>query len=215
MGKKIEIEEIELYAGCSIDDAVATLQKEKEKGRSVYCDFNGHKLFSDNVTIDSAYVQITGMNKAAHDKKQQEWLDNYKKEQAAAEKRAKQNIPMWIEKGKKYIYPEMYEKWEKMVEIRAEDLYHGFELDASLEIMEALSNGSSMEEAKQIFENQGHSGTSAGLVRNIIFTFSKYGPDFFMATLYGDISPEVKTIIEEKRKENEELELSNTPGKKM
>lgn len=87
----------------------------------------------------------------------------------------------------------------------ASDLYLSKVLESALEIMTALENGDSIEEAKQMLDKQGHSGMSASIVRNILFTFSSKGPEFWEATAYGDISPENKKILEEKKQENAQL----------
>ena len=55
-----QYEKIEVTLGSTIDEAVAELLKYKEQGKLVYLKFNGVSLFSDIVTIDSAYLMITG-----------------------------------------------------------------------------------------------------------------------------------------------------------
>ena len=134
---------------------------------------------------------------------QEEWHKNYKE----AQERAKANIPNWIEKGEALIFPERYAEWEKCVVARASDLYHGLELDSALEIMTALENGASVEEAKQMFDKQRHSEAS----RNIVFAFSSKGPEFWEATAYEEISPENKQILEAKKQENAQLIQANGP----
>lgn len=53
-------EQIEVALGSTIDEAVAELLRYKARGKLVYLKFNGISLFSDMVTIDSAYLLITG-----------------------------------------------------------------------------------------------------------------------------------------------------------
>lgn len=203
--------EIEVLPGSNLESVVYTLLAAKARGESVYCDFNGHKLYSDTVSMDSAYMEVLGQTKADYDKAQEEWRENYKREQKEAEERAKANIPNWIEKGQALIFPERYAEWEKCVIARASDLYHGLELDSALEIMTALENGATMEEAKQMLDKQGHSGMSASIVRNILFAFSSKGPEFWEATAYGEISQENKQLLEAKKQENIQLAQSNQP----
>ena len=203
--------EIEVLPGSNLESVVYTLLAAKARGESVYCEFNGHKLYSDTVSMDSAFMEVTGQTKADFDKAQDEWHKNYEKEQKAAEQRAQNNISNWIEKGQALIFPERYEEWEKCVVARAKDLYHGVELDSALEIMQALESGASVEEAKQMLDKQGHSGMSASIVRNILFAFSKKGPEFWEATAYGEISLENKRILEAKKQENAQLIQSNAP----
>jgi len=64
LGKKYT--EIEFCWGCSIDDAVNELLDYKNDGLLVFGEFNGVKLYSDIVTIDKAYKDITGKTKSEH-----------------------------------------------------------------------------------------------------------------------------------------------------
>ena len=58
---------VDLSLGSSIDQAVNELLNYKEEGKLVYCNFNGVILYSDTVTMDSAYREITGKSKAEFD----------------------------------------------------------------------------------------------------------------------------------------------------
>lgn len=197
--------EINEYMG-SIDNAVKRLLEYREKGESVFVDFNGHKLYSCDVTIDSAYMEITGQTKAEYDKAREEWRKEYEARQAKEKAEAQAKIPSWIEQGEKFIYPERMEKWKQCVEARASDLYHGMDLDSALGLMEKLESGATIEEVKEILEQQGHSGASEGMVRNIVFHFSKRGPEFYEGTSSKDLSDRDKKVIEDKKKENTVLD---------
>ena len=52
-----------LFLG-GLDEAIEYLQECKKKGQNVYVDFNGHRLYSADVTIDGAYMEVVGMTKA-------------------------------------------------------------------------------------------------------------------------------------------------------
>jgi len=54
------MKEIEVLAGESLSSVVHTLEEAKKRGESVYCVFNDHVLFSDNISMDSAYMTIFG-----------------------------------------------------------------------------------------------------------------------------------------------------------
>lgn len=59
----------EAFCGCTIEKAVNMLvSKSKESGELLFIDFNGHTLYSDNVTVDSAYKEICGYSKIDFDK---------------------------------------------------------------------------------------------------------------------------------------------------
>lgn len=201
--------EIKLPISSSLEEAVNALLDAKARGESVYCKFNGHKLYSDTVTMDSAYLEITGQTKADFDRDREETHRRFVEERKLAEQRAQVNIPNWIQEGQSLIFPERHEAWEKTVVASANALYHGADLDSSLEIMHALENGATMEEATKIFDGQGHSGMSASIVRGIIFEFSSKGPEFWEATARGKISPQNKRVIEAKKQENIKLVQAN------
>ena len=209
---------IEVSPGDDLESIVYTLLAAKARGESVYCEFSGHKLYSDTVSMDSAFMEVTGRTKADFDKAQEEMYKNYKREQKEAEERLKANIETWIEKGQALIFPERYDKWEKCVVACASNLYHGLELDGVLEIMTALENGASIEEARQMLYKQRYSGEAVSTIRNILFEFSKKGPEFWEATADEEISPENKKVLEAKKQENAQLIQANvlkTSGLKL
>ena len=71
-----QYEEIEFWAGNDVEHAVDKLLEYKNKGKLACGSFNGTMLYSDTVTMDGAYIEITGKTKAELDKSHQEWLDN-------------------------------------------------------------------------------------------------------------------------------------------
>ena len=196
--------------GNTIEAVVKELEEYRARGESVVIDFNGHKLYSCNVTMDSAYTEITGQTKAEFDKAQEEGRKEYEerraREKAEEKAEAQAKIPAWIEKGKAYIYPERMEEWKECVEARAGDLYHGIDIDSALALMEKLESGASMEEVKEMFEEQNHSGAGEGMVRRLMFHFAKRGPEFYESTAWRELSEEDKKVIEDKKRENAELE---------
>jgi len=178
--EKEQATEIQVHAGTRLEDAVNQLLDFRERGESVFCTFNGHKLFSANVTMDSAFLEIIGKTKADADKEQKEWIENYKHETEENARRAEAKIPSWIEMGKTLgIDPALTEDWEKMVKGRAGDLYHGMELDAAIVVMQKLNSGATAKDIKETLDDQGHSGASYGMVRWIVETFASRGKDIF------------------------------------
>ncbi len=125
------------------------------------------------------------------------------------EKSAIDNIPNWQAKGEHFIFPEKYTSWMKTVEERANGVFHGGDLDAALEIMAKIESGASLEEAKELLMLQGHSMVSLALVRNLVYSFSILGPEFWELTALGEITPEGKAKLEAKKLENRELAQIN------
>ena len=190
-----------------IDSAVELLQRYNNAGEKVCYEFNGVMLFSDTANLDSAYKQITGFNKREFEEEERKWKKDYEEKQKQKEKEAKAKIPEWIERGKSLIYLEKLQSWKKCVEVRASDLFHGRELDAALVIMEMLDSGKSFEKVKETLDSQDHSGSSYGMAINIVYEFSKYGPEFIEYIEGDNLSSEDMMKIQAKKEENEMLKL--------
>jgi hypothetical protein len=65
MDKKYE--QVDFLPGSTIEQAVNKLLSYREKGKLAVGKFNGVTLYSDTVTLDSAYREITGITKMEFD----------------------------------------------------------------------------------------------------------------------------------------------------
>ena len=101
MDKKYE--QIEFFAGDTIEQAVNELLSYREKGKLVCAEFNGVTLYSDTVTMDSAFKEITGQTKFEFDKSQQEWKENYDREKEEHEDKIPELTKVWMEKGREVL----------------------------------------------------------------------------------------------------------------
>ena len=170
--------EIDFIIGSTIERAVNKLLIYKEKGMLACGDFNGTILYSDTVTMDGAYKELTGKTKAEFDKGQQEWQENYDREQREHKERIPSLSKEWMKQGRKILTKDKWEYWDEIVPIRLNDLYHGMELGCCLDIVKILNNNGILDEAKEKIESQGHSGMSYGLVRSIVREFCDRGQEF-------------------------------------
>ena len=190
----------------TLEETVDLLLDIKKSGDFAYCDFNGHLLRSDNISMDRAFLIVTGMTKEEHDRKRREYIERLNIEEENRKSEALERIPEWIERGKPMIYPERHEDWIDCVNSRAKDLYNGSDLDDALDLMTMLENNSPIEEVLKRFQEQNHSGFSAAMVRRIVFAFSKRGPEFYEAAKADYLTTEEMEAIEDKRRENAGLE---------
>lgn len=174
----MEYKEIKIHAGENIDQVIGKLSEFKKRGELAYCDFNKIRLYSDIDDINSAYIKITGMTKSKFDKTVIDEIDKDKKEKEQHVKSIPKLTKKWIKKGKGILDKEYHLKWEECVPIRLNDLYRGLELEATLDIVKELNAGCKFSIAKNIIDNQGHSGASYGLVRSMIRAFCKRGDEF-------------------------------------
>ena len=169
---------IEFELGSNIEDAVNKLSYYGRRNVLVCGDFNGHTLYSDTVTLDGAYKEIIGKSKAEFDKSQQEWKENYEREEREYKERIPSLTKEWMQKGRETLAEDKWEYWDKIVPIRLNDLYHGMELRCCLDIVEILNNSGTLDEAKNKIESQDHSGMSYGLVCSMVREFCNRGNEF-------------------------------------
>ena len=182
--------EIKLHAGDTVDTAVEKLLEAKKQGIKAYCNFNGKMLYSDTVTLDSAYLDICGRTKEEMDKIQKQFIEDSKRLMELEKEKAKMLIDDKLERGQKLIYPFRYEAWKQLVLDDAEGMYTGYITEQALEIMEAIEAGKNKDELVEMFEEQGHSGHSASLVMSIVTVYSKNGTKFLKAVHRGKWTPE-------------------------
>lgn len=175
--------EIHFDMGCNLDEVVLGLVDRAKNGQFVSCECNGVILYSDTVSMDSAYLAVTG--KSYFDSVN--YVTKLRASLIAEEEEHKKQIPeltkIWIEKGHAILPDNKWLQWDEWVPDRLNDLYNGEELGACLDIIEAINN-KSLEDAVIVMHNQGHSGMSWGLVKLMVKTFSDRGEEFI--ALLGD-----------------------------
>lgn len=169
---------LKAYAGMDLSRAVVELYQYRDRGEYACMEFNGKMLFSDTVTMDSAYLEVTGKSKAGYDQYQIEQHEKYVREEAEHKAKIPELTKEWIAKGHDILDKKYWDFWDEIVPIRLGDLYHGMELGMSLDIINRLNEGCSFEEAKEILDNQGHSGMSYGLMCSMLKELCDRGADF-------------------------------------
>lgn len=188
-----------------LEETVTALQEAKEKGEHVYCKFNGYELDSDTVTMDSAYEAITGDTREVFLEKLEKEREARVKEIETRKEEFAAKAPLLIEQGEKIIFPEKHSEWAEYIDISANGMYYGKDVEAALEVMEKLANGASMDEVKETFFGQGHSGWSEEIVRQVVTEFSSRGPEFYEATIGRELSSEEKESLDAMKERNAEL----------
>lgn len=178
MDKGLEHTEIKFEWGTNVEQAVNKLIEHRDKGELVFGDFNGNKLYSDTVTMDSAHLEIVGKTKAELEQSHLEWrkrVEELEKEHEAA-------IPeleaYWNEKGKEILDEDKLDEWAKTIPGRLRDMYQGSELGHTLDIVKILNQGGNLTEAKRKIDSQDHSGLSHSVVCYLVNKFAVRGSEF-------------------------------------
>lgn len=170
--------QIKFFAGDTIEEAVNELVSYREKGKLVCGDFNGTTLYSDTVTMDSAYKEITGKTKSKFDDEMKQRQDNYRKIKEEHKEKIPELSKVLMEKGREILTEDKWELWDEIVPIRLAGLYQGMELGNCLDIVSILNNDGTLDEAKEKIESQGHSEMSFELVCAMVKELSTRGNEF-------------------------------------
>lgn len=162
-----------LEMGGDLEEVVKKLIRFREAGFDVYCDFKGHFLYSKNVTLDSAYLEVYGYTYSELIRYEAKIREERKERKENARKKKAE----WIARGHKFISKELWEEWEKVIDICIEGIYNGREIESALNIIEAYENGSSMEKLKIIIDE--HNDRTYIFLKSIITSFFSKGEELF------------------------------------
>lgn len=110
----------------NIEALTEYLVKCRNRGESIYVEYEGHRFYSDDATIDNIYLKLYGMTKAKFDELIQDYEEAEVKGDKETQKRIKEE---WIRK-QKLIIKTSYDK-----EL---DAYEQAVLNGEIEIQEIL-----------------------------------------------------------------------------
>lgn len=99
------MKQIKLASYDTLESAVYTLLAAKARSQHVWCYFNGHKLYSDNVTMDRVYLEVTGRTKKEFDQQLLESREQFKKSMQEAKLEEEQEVQLVLESKKKCTLP--------------------------------------------------------------------------------------------------------------
>jgi len=171
--------EVKAMYGETLESHVYKLEEAREKGENVFINFNETLLYSANVTMDNAYLAVTGMKKVDFEASQNKAMQEAKESSEKLAKTMNAKKSNFYARGEAIIAPEKKEEWRKCVDARIADLYHGMDLENALGIMEVLAKkDGTIDEACKIFDEADHSGMSASITTKIVFDFSERGKEF-------------------------------------
>lgn len=180
--------EVKFSIGDNLDSCYKRLkERSKEENDVCFGKFNGHEIYSTE-TLDEVYLKVTGKAKSEYDEGMRKWKEEYDREEA--EHKAK--IPELTEKYRKdargLVLEDKYESWDTIVPVRLGDLYHGMELEETLEACRVMRDTSltydeRLRKAYKHFMDAGHSGMSAALVAKMIRMYCPDGEDLSDAVM--------------------------------
>lgn len=173
---------IDLTVGSTLESAVNSLLAHALDGKLARCVFNGVELFSDTVTLDNAYMAVTGGTKEEFDARVAESRLEFQKAKAEHEANKGGKIKHLQDLGRQVLPEDKWAEWDEIVPIRMESMYFGMELECCLAVIIALhvnrGNKKTFEDAKIVLDSQGHNGMSFSIVCSLLVKFSPWGEEF-------------------------------------
>lgn len=158
MDKNRAVRFTECWIG-DIDSVIEFLKAAQKIGWNIYYVFNGHNLYSADISVDGAYQECFGMTK-----------DEFEAELL------KENREIYKRQGRKYIPKELWEDWEKAVDNDVDGLYQGSTIRDCLAVLRAIKDG--VVTTKRDIENylskqRLSSGISLTIVKGMLSTLSE------------------------------------------
>lgn len=183
----------------TIDEIFYELKYCEDNGQHAVCRKSGHLFHSEGINLDDMYITLTGMSKEQYVKvnAKELYMARIERERMDAKK------PFWIERGRLLVYQERFSAWKECVENLANNKYGGNPIEIALEIMEALDMGEKPSVAAKMITSD--SKKLNMLVEDIVFRYSKHGPEFKEYMLGENITAEDMRKIEEVKKRNKEF----------
>ena len=162
----------------TIEEVVEALLKVKNKGERAYCEFSGVIFDSENVSMDYAYILLTGYKKREYEIREGRKLIG-----------AIDRIPEQIKRGRELIYPSRLQDWAMDVAKEAVSSTNGKVIDNALKIMTAIAENKPLEEVVDLYKKQFYIGDmilSKDIVRSYVMKYSKNGYPFYEITHEGE-----------------------------
>lgn len=145
------------------------------------------KIFTSEERLQKCKMEIKRV-----EKKREDVLEKMKQ-------KAINQAPQWQLIGREWMNAFQYVSWEHEVIQSITGIYCGYDIAASLEIMQSLENKEKMTSALQILKRQKHSPYGYQRVRELILNYSSKGPEFYEASKLAPLSNAEKEKIRDIR----------------
>ena len=183
----------------TIEEAYYEMKYCEENGEHVCCIKGGHEFHSIDATLEDMYKTLTGMTEEQFNKETAK--ENYKNRLESMKIESKK--PIWLDKGKKLVYQERFSNWKECVDNLANNKYGANPIEIALKIMEALDAGEKLSVASKMINTDNEKLNN--LVENIVFRYSKRGPEFKEYMLGSNITAHDMAEIDKIKKMNVEF----------
>lgn len=164
----------------SLDEAVELLQQFDSKGLKVYAKFNSHTFYSDDISLDSAYMQVFGRTRADVERARAKFFEEDEAGNAFFSPDPSTLSAKWIELGRNVLEAKFWGAWDSFVSKNSKSAFDELLLKDCLAVIKELNAGN-LQAAICVFNLQEHVTGSALRVKNMICEFCSHGEKFIEA----------------------------------
>ena len=162
----------------NLEIIIDVLKRARDEGKDIIIKFQGKNLYSmGNLDPDAIYMIVYGTKRADY-------------------------LTWWGKKNKDLTYPQLGEKWDKMIENDVNGIYQGNDVENIISVCRLVNEGEFKEAEATLKEITGD-----GPVMSMVVAYSKNGPEFFRKVEPEKASePKTKGILENFEKRNKKFE---------
>ena len=188
MNKEVELYEhngkqyvkLNTAAGINVYQAyIFVIAKMNDLDKLCCMEFNGEIIYSDEDSLDSAYMKVVGRTYSEHLKKIEEEEKRMKEAEEEYERSKPSLYSELIMKGHEIIDEKYWFTFDKLVAKSLDDLYRGYDIECAVHIVKMLKEKKSFEEIRQTIFDQGHSNWSVGITIAEVKDICDEGSDFY------------------------------------
>ena len=194
------LKEIKIPHGENLDCVVIRLNEARKKGEHAFCKYHDVTLYSDNITLDSAYMDVYDCTREEFFLKLEEEMANATTWQKEREKWAEEKTAELIERGKPLMYPQRFKEWEQEMNNIQFLIYFGDDIEEALNIIEAIV---------QKYKDRKKNSFSDRIIRELVLKYSKNGNLFFIETHEGKWKDEDHKFLTETSSKNLEYAVDS------
>ncbi len=176
---KINAQEMPVMVGETLESVVLKLEKFRKEGKNYFAIFNDQVLYSEDITMDSAFKKCLNMSRQMYLYRYKQWLLLNNLTEESIKTYVTNNLDKWINKGKKYVINSRYEDFELVCKNLANNIYSYMVIEQFIKIMELINNNFYFNDVLDIIDSFNNNELNNNILFDLILNYTYIGPDFY------------------------------------
>ncbi len=176
---KINAQEMPVMVGETLESVVLKLEKFRKEGKSYFAVFNDQVLYSEDVTMDSAFQKCLHMSRQMYLYRYKQWLLSNNYSEDVIKTYVTSNLEEWINEGKKYIISTRSEDFELVCKGLANNVYSYMVIEQFIKVMELINKNFYFDDILDIIDSFNNNELNNNILLDLILNYTDIGPDFY------------------------------------